>query len=798
MNARGPFGHRDATVMGRKHLILALLMAVVAIAAAVAIMDEESEDSDALSSSYTYYYIHDPANRITVDLNNSGALGPYGSKANDDFHYKVPAGKTIKLSTSYNKFYRWLQVSGEADYTGYHYENPQTISGSAGYKYDIWMLYYDSTYEPTSNYATYAMLKTPCATSFNVNGSNIGEDTQFVYYRVTKNANISVRATSANATINEWHQKNYETNGEDSFSGASVSIDNTKSTVYFITPQYTYSVQSYFSVTPSSYEVTPGSSVTITASDKVDPAVLTWQVTKPNGTVTTLSDYEGCKKFTYTLSSGSGSYTFKATQTSASNTASTTVSAIEYKIVTFTVNNSSYGSLSSSTGASSTSTTTLTVPSGSTISVSGNTVTIDGKTVTANPKSADSSYTYAFSSWTNASGTVTSNKTITANFTAESNTVSITVYRGNWYSFKWVGGSDSTTYTTSSHTYTVPIGTTFDIDWYGKAAESGGSQASGSTWTKTYDASNYYMAYSSYGTSQGDNVTASSSHTKIYPSVTMGDSTVYTYYFTISYSANGGSGAPSSTNGGSSSSTTKSVTLSSTTPTRSGYTFLGWSTSSTATSASYSAGGTYSFSYGTTTLYAVWQQNTYTCYLYYNANSGTGAPGDQSYTGTSTSSHSFTIASGTPTRSGYTFLGWAESSTATAATYQPGGTISVPYNGQKTLYAVWQQQTVTFTGTPAVLAILAGSQWSYTPVLNTDGCTITTNCSWLTVSNGTISGSTSNADTYSVTVTASKTGWTSGSQTFTITVVPVMDFISDPTSGTYLFSARGEKKWIKE
>lgn len=57
-----------------------------------------------------------------------------------------------------------------------------------------------------------------------------------------------------------------------------------------------------------------------------------------------------------------------------------------------------------------------------------------------------------------------------------------------------------------------------------------------------------------------------------------------------------------------------SITLSSTKPTRSGYNFKGWSTSSTATTASYSAGTAYTFS-ANTTLYAVWelaQANLYT------------------------------------------------------------------------------------------------------------------------------------------------------------------------------------------
>lgn len=71
--------------------------------------------------------------------------------------------------------------------------------------------------------------------------------------------------------------------------------------------------------------------------------------------------------------------------------------------------------------------------------------------------------------------------------------------------------------------------------------------------------------------------------------------------WSISYNANGGSGAPASQ--------TKyygvNLTLSSSIPTRSGYEFLGWATSSTGAVA-YTAGGTYSANSGAT-LYAVWK-----------------------------------------------------------------------------------------------------------------------------------------------------------------------------------------------
>ena len=72
---------------------------------------------------------------------------------------------------------------------------------------------------------------------------------------------------------------------------------------------------------------------------------------------------------------------------------------------------------------------------------------------------------------------------------------------------------------------------------------------------------------------------------------------------TLSYNANGGSGAPSAQTG------SGSITLSSTKPTRSGYTFIGWASSSSATSAQYQPGSSYYLN-SDTTLYAVWQSNS--------------------------------------------------------------------------------------------------------------------------------------------------------------------------------------------
>ncbi len=71
--------------------------------------------------------------------------------------------------------------------------------------------------------------------------------------------------------------------------------------------------------------------------------------------------------------------------------------------------------------------------------------------------------------------------------------------------------------------------------------------------------------------------------------------------YTVTYNAKGGTGAPASQ--------TKqynvALKLSTVIPSKKGYTFLGWSTSATATSATYSAGGNYTQN-SNCTLYAVW------------------------------------------------------------------------------------------------------------------------------------------------------------------------------------------------
>lgn len=162
------------------------------------------------------------------------------------------------------------------------------------------------------------------------------------------------------------------------------------------------------------------------------------------------------------------------------------------------------------------------------------------------------------------------------------------------------------------------------------------------------------------------------------------------YNYTLAYNANGGSGAPSNQTGSNTgTSPYYTFTVSSTVPTRTGYTFLGWSTSDSATSASYVGGNSFTVtSSGTTTLYAVWKANTYT--VSYNANGGSGAPSAQ----TKTYNVSLTLSSTVPTRTGYLFQGWATSSTGAVA-YQPSGSYTA--NADVILYAIWKAANSTLS-----------------------------------------------------------------------------------------------------
>lgn len=150
--------------------------------------------------------------------------------------------------------------------------------------------------------------------------------------------------------------------------------------------------------------------------------------------------------------------------------------------------------------------------------------------------------------------------------------------------------------------------------------------------------------------------------------------------YTVQYNANGGSGAP----GKQTKWKDQTLTLSSTKPTRTGYSFQGWALTKADADAGtwyYQPGGSCGRNENLT-LYAVWKANTYA--VNYNANGGTGAPAKQ----TKTYGVTLTLSSTKPTRTNYNFLGWGTSASATTVTYKAGA--SYVANSAITLYAIWE------------------------------------------------------------------------------------------------------------
>ena len=127
-----------------------------------------------------------------------------------------------------------------------------------------------------------------------------------------------------------------------------------------------------------------------------------------------------------------------------------------------------------------------------------------------------------------------------------------------------------------------------------------------------------------------------------------------TQKYIITYDANGGENAPRFQE-----KTEKvSLKLSPQKPTRRGYTFIGWSTRKEPLAATYQPGGDFDLD-RETTLYAVWQINTYT--ITYNLDGGTLlSQNPDSYT-----VETDTITLNNPSKDGYMFLGWTGSNGVT-------------------------------------------------------------------------------------------------------------------------------------
>lgn len=126
---------------------------------------------------------------------------------------------------------------------------------------------------------------------------------------------------------------------------------------------------------------------------------------------------------------------------------------------------------------------------------------------------------------------------------------------------------------------------------------------------------------------------------------------------------------------------------------RSGYHLLGWSASSTATSATYSTNEAIGPLGASISLYAVWEENPYI-----TLDAGEGRFGTDQYVYFHIDYGGYVYFSNyNPTRAGYTLIGWSATSGATSPAYGPTDYVGPLYGSSYKFYAVWQQSTVTIT-----------------------------------------------------------------------------------------------------
>jgi uncharacterized repeat protein (TIGR02543 family) len=148
--------------------------------------------------------------------------------------------------------------------------------------------------------------------------------------------------------------------------------------------------------------------------------------------------------------------------------------------------------------------------------------------------------------------------------------------------------------------------------------------------------------------------------------------------YAVTYDANGGSGAPATQN----EFTAATVTVSSTAPTRAGYSLVAWNTAADGTGTVRAVGGTFTMPAANVTLYAQWIADTQR--IFYNANGGTGAPAGTS----SVTDATVTVSSTVPTRTGYLFAGWNTSADGNGTSRSAGDTFTTPA-ANVTLFAQW-------------------------------------------------------------------------------------------------------------
>lgn len=328
--------------------------------------------------------------------------------------------------------------------------------------------------------------------------------------------------------------------------------------------------------------------------------------------------------------------------------------------------------------------TTTVSPSGYGTVTSGATLA-NGKTksLTATPAATTAQYTYAFSSWS-VSGTGakvssstanpttftmgTANATVTANFTRSTRSYTVSCQDRVGSASGTLLGTKTASYTYGSSVSGASFGSSTSYDAYYTGYHYTGSSSTITvdgnetvyryfalnTWTISYNANNGTGAPSAQTKTYGVNLTLSSTKP------TRANSSAGSY--TVTYNANGGTVSPSSASAARTTS----------------YTFSSWNTAANGSGTRYSSGGTYSAN-SAATLYAQWSSTTTTASVTLPTPTRTG----YNFKGWATSSSASTGVTGnyTPTKDITLYAIWELKSYTLSISRGNGTTITVKRNG---------------------------------------------------------------------------------------------------------------------
>lgn len=193
-------------------------------------------------------------------------------------------------------------------------------------------------------------------------------------------------------------------------------------------------------------------------------------------------------------------------------------------------------------------------------------------------------------------------------------------------------------------TYTVPTRTDYVFkEWNTAADGTGTSYAAGGSFTANANTTLYAIWYAPYS---------------------------------VTYDANGGTGAPSAqvkVHG-------QALTLSSAIPTRGAYEFKRWNTNTSDSGTAYQPSALYEGN-ANLALHAIWNP-----IISFDANGGTGAPWPQ----TKTYGTTLRLTTDVPTRDGHDFYRWNTKADGTGTSYAPGANYTS--NSAATLYAIWRRR----------------------------------------------------------------------------------------------------------